>query len=96
LDYLKRYPVDIIKIDKVFVDALAHSSVDYQLCDGIVSLAKRLGLQVVAEGVETTTQLDILRQMGVEFIQGYVYAKPMRAADLEAFVSGLRAAGSAV
>jgi EAL domain-containing protein (putative c-di-GMP-specific phosphodiesterase class I) len=43
-------------------------------------------LQVVAEGVETTTQLDILRQMGVEFIQGYVYAKPMRADALEAFV----------
>ena len=86
LDYLKRYPVDIIKIDKVFVDALAHSSVDYQLCDGIVSLAKRLDLQVVAEGVETATQLDILRQMGVEFIQGYVYAQPMRAEAFEAFV----------
>lgn len=84
LDYLKRYPVDFLKIDKSFIDTLAHSSVDYQLCEGIISIAKRLGLQVVAEGVETQVQADILRAMGAEFIQGYHYSKPLPAAALEA------------
>lgn len=84
LDYLKRYPVDFLKIDKSFIDTLAHSSVDYQLCEGIISIAKRLGLQVVAEGVETQVQADILRAMGTEFIQGYHYSKPLPAAELEA------------
>lgn len=87
LDYLKRYPVDCLKIDKSFVDTLEHSSVDYQLCDGIVAIAKRLGLQVVAEGVETALQADILRKMGAEFIQGYHYSKPLKAHDLEALMA---------
>lgn len=87
LDYLKRYPVDYLKIDKCFVDDLAYNSVHYQLCDGIVSIAKRLGLQVVAEGVETALQAEILRGMRAEFIQGYLYSKPLRAPALEAWIS---------
>lgn len=87
LDYLKRYPVDYIKIDKSFVDALKFNSVHYQLCDGIVAIAKRLGLRVVAEGVESELQAAILRTMGAEYIQGYLYAKPMRAAELEAYMA---------
>ena len=83
LDYLKRYPVDVLKIDKGFIDTLEHSSVDYQLCEGIVSIARKLGLQVVAEGVETAVQADILRGMGVHFIQGYFYGRPVRAPELE-------------
>ncbi|NIC41104.1 bifunctional diguanylate cyclase/phosphodiesterase [Aquabacterium sp. A08] len=86
LDYLKRYPVDCLKIDKGFVDTLAFSSVDQQLCEGIVGLAKRLGLQVVAEGVETAAQEDILCSMGVDFIQGYLHAQPMRAEALETYL----------
>lgn len=87
LDYLKRYPVDYIKIDKSFVDALEFNSVHYQLCDGIIAIAKRLGLQVVAEGLESELQAAILRTMGAEYIQGYLYAKPMRAADFEAYMA---------
>ncbi len=88
LDYLKRYPVDFLKIDRSFVETLEYNSVQFQLCDGIISIAKRLGLQVVAEGVETELQAEILRHMGTEFIQGYFYGKPMRADDLEALVAG--------
>lgn len=93
LDYLKRYPVDYIKIDKSFVDALEFNSVHYQLCDGIIAIAKRLGLQVVAEGVESELQAAILRTMGAEYIQGYLYAKPMRAADFEAYMTQRAGAG---
>ena len=87
LDYLKRYPVNYLKIDKSFVDTLEYSSVEYQLCDGIISIARRLGLEVVAEGVENATQVEILRSLGAGFIQGYHYARPMRAAALEAFMA---------
>lgn len=86
LEYLTRYPVNILKVDKSFVDPLVFDSVYYQLCDGIISIAKRLGIQVVAEGVETETQAQLLRQMGADYLQGYRYAKPMSAQQLEAFV----------
>lgn len=86
LEYLTRYPVTILKIDKSFVDPLVCDSVCYQLCDGIISIAKRLGIQVVAEGVETDHQAQLLRQMGADYLQGYWYAKPMTAQQLEAFV----------
>lgn len=86
LDYLKRYPVDYLKIDKSFIDDLEYNSVHFQLCDGIISIAKRLGLRVVAEGVETELQAEILKGMNAEFIQGYLYSKPLRAHDLEAWI----------
>lgn len=86
LEYLKRYPASILKIDKSFVDPLVTDSVHYQLCDGIVAIAKRLGIQVVAEGVESEVQAGLLRSMGVDFLQGYLLARPMPAAQLEAFL----------
>ncbi len=86
LEYLKRYPVSILKIDKSFVDPLISDSVHYQLCDGIISIAKRLSIKVVAEGVETETQAQLLQQMGVDYMQGYLYAKPMLATQLEEFL----------
>ena len=69
------------------MDTLEYSSVEYQLCDGIISIARRLGPEVVAEGVENATQVEILRSLGAGFIQGYHYARPMRAAALEAFMA---------
>lgn len=87
LDYLKNYPVNYLKIDKSFIDNLESSNVEYQLCDVMVDIAHRLGIQVVAEGVENERQVDILRSIGAEFLQGYHFAKPMRAAQLEDLMS---------
>lgn len=84
LGYLKRYPVDFLKIDKGFVDHLGEGAVDNQLCEGIVQIGHRLGLQIVAEGVETAQQANLLLAMGAEFLQGYHHARPMDAASLEA------------
>lgn len=92
LEYLTRYPVNFLKVDKSFVDPLVSDSVYYQLCDGIISIAKRLGIQVVAEGVETETQARLLGKMGADYLQGYRYAKPMSAQQLEAFMLHRQAA----
>lgn len=77
LSYLKRYVVDILKIDRLFVAEMTADSIEYQLCKGIINLAKSIGVQVVAEGVELDTQLALLLSMGCEFYQGYFFSKPV-------------------
>ncbi|MDP2431005.1 MAG: EAL domain-containing protein [Pseudomonadota bacterium] len=91
LAYLKRFPVDVLKIDKSFVDGLGADPDDTAVAQAIIGLAKSLRLEVVAEGVETREQLDCLIQLaGAEgFIaQGYYFAKPMPAAEFERKVAG--------
>ncbi|MBU1664888.1 MAG: EAL domain-containing protein, partial [Gammaproteobacteria bacterium] len=86
LAYLKRFPMDVLKIDKSFVDGLGADHDDTAVAQAIIGLAKSLRLEVVAEGVETREQLDCLIQLaGAEgFIaQGYYFAKPMPAAEFE-------------
>jgi diguanylate cyclase (GGDEF)-like protein/PAS domain S-box-containing protein len=77
LSYLHQLPVDILKIDRTFVAAIATGSTDTSLAPAIVSLAAALGLVVVAEGVETQVQADTLRAVGCELAQGYFFARPM-------------------
>ncbi|WP_370539537.1 EAL domain-containing protein [Achromobacter sp. UMC46] len=77
LSYLQQFPVDYLKIDKGFVQAILPSGQDAPVLDMIISLSHHLGLAVVAEGVETTAQLDYLTRRGVAFIQGYLFAHPM-------------------
>lgn len=87
LAYLKRFPVDVLKIDKSFVDGLGADSDDTAVTQAVISLARSLHLDVVAEGVESELQLRCLTDLaGAEgFIaQGYFFAKPMAARDLEA------------
>ncbi|MDP2833331.1 MAG: EAL domain-containing protein [Pseudomonadota bacterium] len=91
LAYLRRFPVDVLKIDKSFVDGLGADPDDTAVAQAIIGLAKSLRLEVVAEGVETREQLDCLIQLaGAEgFIaQGYYFAKPMPAAEFERRVVG--------
>lgn len=83
LAYLKTLPIDQLKIDKVFIEDLAVDQNDTILVHAMVNLAHNLGLRVVAEGVETTEQLGILAEMGCDEYQGYLYSKPISAADLE-------------
>jgi diguanylate cyclase (GGDEF)-like protein/PAS domain S-box-containing protein len=81
LSYLKRFPVSKLKIDRSFVKGIAENSEDYVLVQSIIALARGLGLAVVAEGVENPEQLEALRGLGCDQIQGYYYGKPGTAAE---------------
>jgi sensor c-di-GMP phosphodiesterase-like protein len=77
LSYLHSLPVDILKIDKSFVQALGSGAATHHVASHIVQMATALGLSVVAEGIETIAQADTLKEMGVEWGQGWLYAKAM-------------------
>ena len=77
LSYLRNLPLDTLKIAREFVEGLAFSDHDAAFVRLIVGLAKTVGLKVVAEGIETREQLDMLREIGCEFGQGYYFAAPM-------------------
>ncbi len=77
LSYLKSFPVDILKIDQVFVRQMESSARDHSIVNMMVTLARELGFKVVAEGVETEYQQESLRSMGCDFFQGYLYSKPL-------------------
>ena len=91
LAYLQKFDIDYIKIDQSFVRNLAPQSTDHSLCKAIVVMAHELGLQVVAEGVETQEQRDLLRHAGCDFAQGYLFSRPLSAESMEALCrSGLQ------
>jgi sensor c-di-GMP phosphodiesterase-like protein len=91
LAYLQDLPVDGIKIDKSFVNALATGAEVNAIVPHIIGIAHELGLSMVAEGVESEAQADYLRERGVQFAQGWLYAKAMPAAQ---FVQWLERAGA--
>ena len=74
--YLKRFPVGVLKIDHSFVDGLVTNPEDEMIAGAIISLAKALGLEVVAEGVETEDQRRIIERLGSDFGQGYLFGRP--------------------
>jgi diguanylate cyclase (GGDEF)-like protein/PAS domain S-box-containing protein len=76
MTYLKRFPVEALKVDRSFVDGLGEESGDTAICTAVVSLAHALGLRAVAEGVETAEQMASLRQLGCELAQGYLFGRP--------------------
>src|ERR1700742_1856722 len=77
LSYLKRFPVDRLKVDRSFVSDIGMSGDDETITSAIIALAHSLNLQVIAEGVETSTQLDFLKERACDEMQGYFFAKPM-------------------
>ncbi|WP_286815327.1 putative bifunctional diguanylate cyclase/phosphodiesterase [Marinobacter sp. UBA3607] len=80
--YLKDLPVDNIKIDRSFVDNVTTNEKDAAVCKGVITLAREMGLNVVAEGVETQEQFCYLKSHGCESFQGYYFARPMLFEDL--------------
>ncbi len=86
LAYLKLFPISTLKIDRSFVKDIETDSNDADICDVTVLLAHKLGLDVVAEGVETEAQLKFLLSIGCEKIQGYLISKPLPADEAEAFI----------
>ena len=83
LAYLKRLPIDVVKIDRSFVKDLSTSQVDGKIVEAIIDLADGLGFNVVAEGVETREQAEILRNNRCELLQGYLFSKPVDAGAFE-------------
>jgi|GEM_PF-2478701 len=87
LERLKKLPVELLKIDKSFIDDLAENSEDYFIVKAIISLAHSLNLLVLAEGVETTQQFNILNGLNCDIIQGYLFSQPLCPDDFLAFLS---------
>ena len=82
LSYLKRFPVDRVKVDKSFVKGLGENATDTALVRMIIDLCHTLGVEVLAEGIETSDQATLLRDMGCDMGQGYYFARPLRAEEL--------------
>jgi diguanylate cyclase (GGDEF)-like protein/PAS domain S-box-containing protein len=83
LAYLKRFPINTLKIDKAFIDDIATTAEDRHMTQAIITIAHNLGLKVVAEGVEHENQLSILRRYKCEMLQGYLYSKPLNSVRFE-------------
>lgn len=83
LSYLKRLPVNSLKIDKSFVAGISRNSEDKLIVSGVIDLAQGLGLTVVAEGVETAEQLALLREMGCDMAQGNSFSTPLASSGVE-------------
>jgi diguanylate cyclase (GGDEF)-like protein/PAS domain S-box-containing protein len=83
LSYLKRFPVSALKIDQSFVRDVVNDPEDATIVKAVISMAHSLGLKVIAEGVETSAQLDFLRELQCDVVQGYLLGRPMSAEALE-------------
>ncbi|AIL61405.1 EAL domain-containing protein [Pseudomonas alkylphenolica] len=92
LAYLRQFQVDYLKIDQSFVSMIGGDALSLHILDSIIELSSKLGLGIVAEGVETEAQRDYLARHNVDFQQGYLFARPMSA---EAFIQALEAQGLA-
>nr|WP_268797945.1 bifunctional diguanylate cyclase/phosphodiesterase [Pseudomonas sp. BSw22131] len=84
LNYLKQFPIDVLKIDRTFVDGLPSGEQDAQIARAIIAMAHSLNLAVIAEGVETHEQLEFLREHGCDEVQGYLFGHPMPPEQFEA------------
>jgi EAL domain-containing protein (putative c-di-GMP-specific phosphodiesterase class I) len=87
LAYLKKFNIDYIKIDRSFVSHLSPHSSDMTLCEAIIVMAHKLGIKVIAEGIETARQRNLLLEAGCDYGQGYLFAKPLPAAEFEQLLS---------
>jgi len=86
LAYLKKFPLNTLKIDKAFVDDIEESEQGRNMVATIVTIAHNLGMQVVAEGVETNQQLSFLSGLRCEQLQGYLYSKPLPKSDFQKYL----------
>ena len=86
LSYIKKFDIDYIKIDQSFVKNLEAKSEDLALCEAIIVMAHKLNMKVIAEGVETQEQLDLLKAAGCDFGQGYLFSRPVSVTEFEKLV----------
>jgi diguanylate cyclase (GGDEF)-like protein len=85
LSYLRKFDIDYLKIDQSFVRNLEPVSEDLVLCEAIIAMAHKLGIKVIAEGVETAGQRDLLAAAGCDYAQGYLFSRPVPAGEFEKF-----------
>jgi len=85
LSYLKNFPANILKIDKAFIDNLLTDGKESAIVEAMIDLSHKLGIKVVAEGVENADQAKLLKDKKCDYIQGYFFAKPMSVEQLENF-----------
>jgi EAL domain-containing protein (putative c-di-GMP-specific phosphodiesterase class I) len=88
LNYLHRFPVDALKVDRSFIIDIISSDDDAAITTSIIELAHNLGLKVIAEGVETVEQLEFLSRRGCDEIQGYFFSPPVPPADIARILRG--------
>lgn len=86
LSYLRLLPINKLKIDKSFIDYLESNEADRDITAGIIELSHKMGLEVIVEGVETQQQLNILKAMDCDSIQGYYFSRPLPPEDIESFL----------
>ncbi|MBL7003608.1 MAG: bacteriohemerythrin [Gammaproteobacteria bacterium] len=87
LSYLQKFEIDYLKIDKSFVFNLTKNSSNYSLCKAIITMAKNLGIKVIAEGIENKQQHHLLKQLGCDYGQGYYYSKPIPVKEFEYLIA---------
>jgi EAL domain-containing protein (putative c-di-GMP-specific phosphodiesterase class I) len=90
LSYLRKFPLNMVKIDKSFVRDIVTDPDDARLAGAVVALAHSLDLKAVGEGVETQEQLDFLRRQGCDYAQGFLFGRPMPPADFRAYLASIR------
>jgi diguanylate cyclase len=83
MNYIKRFFVDALKIDRSFVRDITSNPQDLAIVKAVLAMAQSLGINVIAEGVETENQLQVLRALGCNQYQGYLFCPPLPAAELE-------------
>ncbi len=88
LAYLSRFPLNTLKIDRSFIRDITTNLDDREITKAIIAMGQSLNLKVLAEGVETEHQLELLRQSGCDYIQGYYYSKPVPAGMILPFLEG--------
>lgn len=86
LNYLKRLPIQVLKIDRSFIRGLPDAADDSALTIATLAMARGLGLRVIAEGVETRAQLEFLREHGCRYVQGFLYSKPLPVSEMTALL----------
>lgn len=77
LNYLKQLPIHNIKIDKAFIHDMTYNTTSFEIVESVIRLAKNLGLTITAEGIENISQFQLLKKMKCDFVQGYLYSKPI-------------------
>ena len=86
LSYLRNYPFNVLKIDRSFINDMTHDNADKELTNAAVAMAHSMKMTVVAEGVETEEQLQVLKAMGCDYAQGYLLGRPMTATQFTEFI----------
>jgi EAL domain-containing protein (putative c-di-GMP-specific phosphodiesterase class I) len=90
LKYLKQFPVDVLKIDKSFIDEIPNNANDRMIAKAVIDLAHNLGMEVIAEGVEKLEQVEFLIQNGCRSVQGFYFSKAIDANSFYEFAMGNR------